>query len=377
MKIDVGTLNLTDRHIEKVVEALKSNRLSYGPMTTEFEQKFSTIHNNKYGVFANSGTSALQASLHALKILNNWKNGDEVIMPATTFVATYNVILQNNLKPVLVDIGMDLNIDSKLIEATITKKTKAIMVVHLLGKPAEMDKILTIAKTYKLKVIEDSCETMFVPGIGKADVTCFSFYIAHLLVTGVGGMACTNNIELAELIRSLIFHGRDNAYLKIDDDDEVKGKELENIIHARFRFNHPGYSYRATEVEAALGLVELENYKEMMKKRIANADYLADTLELRGEYYKQPHAFMMFPFFTILRDRLMMFMEHRGITTRTIMPLITQPYIEKTINKKDYPKAMSVARDGLLFGCHQGLMIKELDYILDTIDDFFRGIYAN
>ena len=205
-KIDVGTLNLSIDHKAKVLQALNSNRLSYGPMTEEFEKKISSLHNNKYGVFTNSGTSALQASIHALKILNDWTDGDEIIIPAVTFVATYNVVLQNNLKPVLVDISLeDLNIDTGLIESKITDRTRAIMPVHLLGKPADMQKILKIAKKHKLKVIEDSCETLFMTGIGHGDVTCFSFYVAHLLVTGVGGMACTNDPKLAELIRSLIF----------------------------------------------------------------------------------------------------------------------------------------------------------------------------
>src|SRR3990167_6105488 len=115
MQIDIGTLNLTPKHIVKAVQALKSNRLSYGPMTAEFETQFSRIHGKKYGIFTSSGTAALTAVLHAYKILEGWQDGDEVIITATTFVATYNVLLHNNLKPVLVDIGEDFNIDVGLI----------------------------------------------------------------------------------------------------------------------------------------------------------------------------------------------------------------------------------------------------------------------
>src|SRR3990167_4007438 len=172
MQIDVGALKLTSAHRRRVMKALKSNRLSYGPMTAEFETKFARIHGNKYGVFTNSGTSALQATIHAMKILYKWRDGDEIIMPATTFVATYNVILHNNLKPVLVDIGIDLNINPMLIMTKLTNKTRAIMPVHLLGKPAKMKQILKIAKTFKLKVIEDSCEAMFMRDIGTSDVAC-------------------------------------------------------------------------------------------------------------------------------------------------------------------------------------------------------------
>lgn len=367
MKVDVGTLSLTKEHIGKAVKALKSNRLSYGPMTEEFERKFAEMHGNTYGVFTNSGTSALQATLHAMKILYKWKDRDEVIMPATTFVATHNVITQNKLRPVLVDVGWDYNLDPDLIEEKITEKTKAIIVVHLLGKPAKMRTIMRIARKHKLKVIEDSCETMGVEGVGRADVTCFSFYVAHLLVTGVGGMAITKKRKLAELIRSLIFHGRDTKYLQIDDDDKYN----EDVIHSRFRFNHPGYSYRGTEVEAALGLVELKRLKSNIRKRQRNAKYLSEGLGLTDEQYRKNHAYMMYPFISPVRDSLMLYLEKKGITTRTIMPLINQPFIRKTISKSHYPLSSYLLENGMLLGCHQDLTKKELDYVIETIRRFF------
>lgn len=372
--IDVGTLRLTTAHINKAIKALKSNRLSYGPITAEFEEKFAQIHDNKYGIMTNSGTAALQAVLHAMRILYGWKDQDEIIMPATTFVATYNVILHNNLKPVLVDVGSDdLNIDPDLIEEKITKKTRALMPVHLLGKPAKMKKILKIARKYKLKVIEDSCETMFMDNVGTGDAACFSFYVAHLLVTGVGGMAITNDKKLADLIRSLIFHGRDNRYLKLEDDDDLKGQKLKEIIDARFRFIYPGYSARSTEIEAALGLVELENYSEMLIRRRHNAFYLGSHLHMDEEYgwfddYHQNHAFMMFPYFSDRRDELMMFMERKGITTRTLMPLLNQPYVKADINK--FPVSKWLLEEGMLFGCHQDLTEKDLNRIIKTIKEF-------
>jgi dTDP-4-amino-4,6-dideoxygalactose transaminase len=365
--IDIGTLNITKRHIAKVVEALKSNRLSYGPMTDEFEKRFSKMHGNKYGVFTNSGTSALQATIHAMKILYGWKDGDEIIMPATTFVATYNVILQNNMKPVLVDIGKDLNIDVKLIKDKLTKKTRAILPVHLLGKSCDMKAIMKLAKIHKLKVIEDSCETMGVPGIGLGDVTCFSFYIAHILITGVGGIAITKDKKLADLIRSLIFHGRDNKYLSIDNDDKYD----EEIIHSRFKFNHPGYSYRGTELEAALGLVELKLLNKNIRKRQKNAQYLNSKLNSQwSQSYLENHAFMMFPLTVERRNELILELEKNGITTRTIMPLINQPYIK--VKQSDYPTSKYILEAGLLVGCHQDLNKKDLDKMVEIIRKYDR-----
>ena len=368
-QVDVGTLHLTAKHRAKVMEALKSNRLSYGPMTDEFEKKFAKIHHNKFGIFTNSGTAALTATLHAMKILYGWKDGDEIIIPATTFVATYNVVLHNNLKPVLVDISWDLNINVDDIESAITTKTRAIMPVHLLGRPANMEAIIPIAQSYSLKVIEDSCETMFMKNVGMGDVTCFSFYVAHLLVTGVGGMAITNDEELAKLIRSLIFHGRDNRYLKLEDDDIP----TQEIIDARFRFLYPGYSARATEVEAALGLVELENYKQMIAKRRTNAKFLGDYFYRDNptwwrDYYKN-HAFMMFPVICgDERNDLMLYLEKHGITTRTLMPLLNQPYIQA---KGNFERANHMLDYGMLIGCHQGLTINDIKYVIDTVKDFY------
>ena len=364
--IDIGTLSLTKKHRDKVMEALKSNRLSYGKMTNEFEYKFSHLHNNDYGIFTNSGTSALVASLQALKILGKWNDGDQVIIPSVTFTATYNACLHCNLRPVIVDVGKDINLDPAKIEEAITPRTRATMPVHLLGKPAKMQEIIKIAKKHKLKVIEDSCEAMFMEGIGTGDVACFSFYIAHILVTGVGGMAITNNEKLAPLIRSLIFHGRDDRYLQIDDDEKYNPE----IINARFRFNYPGYSFRGTEMEAALGLVELENWKNIIQQRQQNGRYLASELGVHSAEYLDNHAFMMFPFFHLRRNELILYLEKKGIATRTIMPLINQPYISKTLDQHDYPMAMYFNRRGLLLPSHQDLTMEDLQYIVKTIKEF-------
>src|SRR3990167_2282809 len=199
-----------------VKEVLESVRLTYGDKTRKLEERFAEIHGVKYALFTSSGTAALKIALHALKDKHDWKDGDEVIIPSVTFVATMNVVLMNNLKPVLVDVKRDtINIDSELIEEAITKRTVAILPVHLLGQPADMLAIMKIAKKHKLKVVEDSCETMFVNKV-QGDVACFSSYLAHLLVTGVGGFACTNDKKLATVMRSMMFHGRDESYLNID-----------------------------------------------------------------------------------------------------------------------------------------------------------------
>lgn len=376
----------TKRQKQLVNKVLESGRLTYGPMTQKFEEEFARLHNRKYAIFTNSGTSALQVSLHYLKAKYGWKDGDEVLVPAVTFVATVNVILQNNLKPVLVDVDIaTYNVDPRLIEEKITKKTRAIMPVHLLGQPAQMDKIMRIAKKHKLKVVEDSCETMFVKFKGKpvgsqGDIACFSSYLAHIISTGVGGFITTNDKEAHDYMRSLIWHGRDNMYLNIDANNTKNKKAL---IHARFKFDKSGYSYRATELEAALGIDELARAKQIIKSRQENAEYLFNKLEPLEAvgYISLPtiadgaeHAWMFFPILVRNhsdRDKLALFLEERGVQTRWIMPLTNQPVYASWLKQKDYPRADIVNRFGILLGCHHLLVKKDLKYLVECIEAYF------
>jgi len=162
-QLGVGSAIITPLAKKYVHQVLESGRLSYGPFLQAFERKFAEIHNRRFAISTNSGTSALQVAVHALKSLDGWKDGDEILVPALTFIATSNVVLLNNLKPVFVDIDpKTYNLDPGKIEAKITNKTRAIMPVNLFGLPADMKKITIIAKKYKLRLIEDSCETMYV-----------------------------------------------------------------------------------------------------------------------------------------------------------------------------------------------------------------------
>jgi perosamine synthetase len=350
-----------------VKEVLKSGRLTYGDKTRELEKRFAEIHGAKHAIFTSSGTAALKISLHALKDKHGWKDGSEVIIPSVTFVATMNAVLMNNLKPVLVDVRVETaNIDPPKVEKAITANTVAILPVHLLGQPADMGEIKKIAKKHKLEVVEDSCETMFVNKL-EGTTACFSTYVAHLMVTGVGGFILTNDDKLAITMRSMLFHGRDESYLNIDD----KPKE----IWKRFHFPRHGYSDRMTELEAAIGLGDLVNWENMIDKRQYNAKYLIWELE----YYlgfpvidPHSHSFMFFPAYAKNRDELMAHLEKNGIQTRTMMPLISQP-ITKPYLKKKYPVAEYIGDYGILLPVHQYLKKKDLDYLIGKIKEFYEG----
>lgn len=357
-----------NRKQQKLIkQVLKSGRLTYGDKTREFEERFAKIHGVKYALFTSSGTDALKIALHALKDKYGWKDGDEIIVPSVTFVATVNVILMNNLKPVLVDVRTETaNINPTLIESAITLRTRAIMPVHLLGQSAKMAEIMRLAEKHKLKVIEDSCETMFVNKV-KGDIACFSTYLAHLLVTGVGGFITTNDKELAVTMRSMMFHGRDESYLSMDDKPPD--------ISKRFHFPRFGYSDRVTELEAALGLGVIDNWQDMIEQRQYNAIYLAEHLPRNVVFpvtdYRK-HAFMFFPMLVERRDELALYLEERGIETRAMMPLTTQPLVKPYLKGK-YPEADYINKHGLLLGCHQYLTRQDLDRIVGAVKGFYEN----
>lgn len=388
--IGIGTVNISKKARKNVLKVLLSNRLSAGKLTGRFEVQMAKLHGRRFAIFCNSGTSALQVAVGVLKEKYNWKNGDEVIVPAITFIATSNVVIQNNLKPVFVDVESEyFGIDPALIETKITSRTKAIMPVHLFGQSADMKPILRLAKKYKLRVIEDSAESMFVKYNGKpvgslGDIACFSTYATHLITTGVGGLAMTNDSDLAVMIKSYFNHGRDSIYLSIDDDNNKSNEDLFKIVPRRFSFTHLGYSYRLTEMEAALGLDQLSNWKSIILNRQKNANYLTNGLLKWKKYIQLPeirkdseHAFMLYPILiinkNIKRQKLLEHLELVGVETRFLMPLLNQPIYKKIFGdiEKQYPVANFINDNGFIIGCHQDLTKSDLDYVIKVFDNYF------
>ena len=379
-KIELGAFEITYKMKERVSQALNLGRLSYGPLSQEFETRFAQMHGCKYGVLSNSGTSSLLVALQTLKELHGWQDGDEVIVPALTFVASVNVVLQLRLKPVLVDIERDYyGIDTDKIDDAISKKTKAIIPVHTFGQPCDMDMVrFIVVPTYK--IIEDSCESMVVKHNNKpvgwwSDIACFSTYIAHLLVTGVGGLSTTNNPEYAQYMRSLVNHG-------IDLSELPTGEQYDTTwFNRKFSFTKVGHSFRLTELEAAIGLAQLDDLAGIIKKRQANANYLSnglddlqDRLQLPAIRPNTDHAFMMYPLVCLqdgIRDNLMRYLNENGIGTRLALPLIRQPVYKGLWNPDDYPVADWMDRNAFYIGSHQGLSVEDLDYMIETIKDFY------
>jgi len=385
-QVTVGNVKLNSRAKKYLNQIIDSSRLTYGPFTEKLEKKFAKLHNCKWAVFTSSGTGALQAGLAILKEVGSWQDGDEVLVPAISFVTTANIVYHLRLKPVFVDVKPDtFNIDRNKIESKITKKTRAIIPVHVLGLPANMPAILKIAKKHNLKILEDSCDAMFV-GIKKrkvgsfGDLAAFSTYVAHLLPTGLGGFLIGNSPKLEKLARSYIFHGRHVSYLSINDD-----KNRTNILKNRFRFTRIGSHFRPTEMEAAIGLSMLENnqYKKDLLKRKKLALQLIKLLKPLKDRIQLPvtpkhfkHSYMMFTILIkdpkIKKWELIEFLEKNHIATRELLPLLNQPAYKKTFGnlENQYPVAKMINKQGFYFGCHPYMTSQDIKYIAKKFNEF-------
>ncbi len=391
-QIGVGGFNISARAKQLVMEVLDSNRLTAGPKMAQFEKEFAAIHGCKYGLMSNSGTSALHIALAALKEKYNWQDSDEVLVPAVTFVATSNVVIYNNLKPVFVDVDPRYYcLDPTKIEEKITPRTRAVMPVHLAGQPCDMEPILKIAERHNLRIVEDSAETMFACDKGRpvgsfGDVGCFSTYAAHMITTGVGGLCTTNDPELIVMLKSLMNHGRDSIYITIDDDKAARGDELFQIANSRFSFVRLGHSFRCTEMEAALGIAQLEERKQACARRLEIvAQYnkgLADLqnfLQLPCPRPESEHSYMFYALAIlderVKRDDLIRFLEDNSIETRYLLPLINQPIYREIFGNLDdeFPVAAWLNQNAFYIGCHPDLSDEEAEYVIEKFHEFFRS----
>jgi len=392
MIVPFGTITVTEKSKKLIEEILETKRLSSGKYVREFEDGFAKLIGVKEAVAVSSGTDADTLALSVLHDLGA-KYGDEIIVPALSFVATANAVIHAGFKPVFVDIQREtLNIDPKKIEKVITKKTKAIMPVHLMGKPADMDVINGIAKKYNLYVIEDAAEAYGTVYKGKnigtlGDLAAFSTYLAHMISTVEGGVVVTNREDFAEILRSLRVHGT-ACKCKVCT-LRVKGgycsKRFQYGEDIRFIFERIGYSSKMNELEAAIGLGNLEIYDKILEKRRKNWESLyhkfqkfAPTLITiqEGENEKiGPHAFPIIisenvPF---TRIELVDFLEKNGIETRSLfssIPTQCKGYEFLGYKLGDFPNAEFIGRNGLHVGVHQDLNEEHINYVIEKIEQF-------
>ncbi len=324
MKIPVFEPVIEQDEIDSVVAALKRGEISgtFGEALKNFEQQFADYCGCKYGVAVANGTIALHLAVDAAGI----QPGDEVLVSASTNIATALCVAHNNAIPVPVDsenITWNLNLD--LIESLITPKTRAIIPVHLYGHPVDMDRLMEIARKHNLIVIEDAAEAHGATVRGRkvgsfGDMACFSFYANKIITTGEGGMVVTNDEKLAERLRLLRNLG---------------------FTTPRFRHEVLGYNFRMTGYQAAMGVAQVAKIERIIeeKRRIAHAynAHLGDIpgLHLPAELEWARNVYWMYaitiqPEFGITRDQLVAKLTAAGIETRTFFcPMNQQPCLQE------------------------------------------------
>lgn len=370
-KVPFGTVSVTEEARKLINTAIDTKLLTRGKYVAEFEEKFAALFGMKYGVAVSSGTDADALSCAVLYDYGA-KRGDEVIIPALTFVATGNAVLQAGLTPVFVDVKREtLNIDPEKIEQAITKHTRAIMPVHLMGKPADMDKIMAIAKKHKLFVIEDAAEAHGAEYKGKmvgtfGQMAAFSLYAAHIVTTIEGGMVITNDAKIADILRSLRNHGIEN----------------------RFEFARIGFSAKMNEVEAAVGLGNIKIFKHILDTRRRNLLYIIEKFKRFAKYFITiqedkgekigPHAFSIIirPGAGFTKDEYVEYIEEKGVDSRNLFYSIpTQCPSYKFLGKKlgDFPEAEFCSDHGLHIGIHQDLGIEQMDHVVAVTEAFLKS----
>ncbi|MFA5059101.1 MAG: DegT/DnrJ/EryC1/StrS family aminotransferase [Candidatus Omnitrophota bacterium] len=370
-RVPFGTVSVTSDARKLIDKALKTKWVTQGQYVRSFEEKFAKLFGVKEAVAVSSGTDADTLALATLYDFGA-KRGDEVIIPALSFIATGNAVLNAGFNPVFVDVERKtLNINPEKIEAAITPKTRAIMPVHLMGKPADMGKIMALAKKYKLFVIEDAAEAhgaeyrgQLIGSIG--DMAAFSLYAAHIVTTIEGGIITTNDSRLAGILRSLRNHGMEH----------------------KFVFKRVGFSSKMNEIEAAVGLGNIKIFSKILAKRRRNMKFLIENFKqfdrylfsIQEEPYEKlgPHAFPVTlteeaPF---TRDEIVAYIDKAGIDSRNLfysMPTQCPGYKFLGYKLGDFPQAEYFGNYGFHIGVHQDLGIENLKYVIEVIKKFLKS----
>jgi len=359
--IPVCRPTLTGKELIYLNECIKTNQISSrGKFVEKFEQKFAQYCGCKYGISTTSGTTALHLALVSLDI----KPGDEVILPSFTMISPALAIYYCGAKPVLVDVDSKTwTINVKKIEEKITSKTKAILAVHIYGHPCDMDPIISIAKKYNLYIIEDAAEAHGAEYKNKkcgslSDVACFSFYANKIITTGEGGMIVTNDEQVAERSRLL--------------------KDLGFLKEKRFLHQDIGFNYRMTNLQAAIGLAQLEEIEKFVEARRNNAylynKYLKDIEEitLPPEETWAKSCYWMYGILVnnINREELREELRERKVDTRTFfIPMNKQPVFNKLgwFKKEHYPISENLSEKGFYLPSSSSLKSEEIEYITSVM----------
>lgn len=356
--IPIAKPQLGEEEKAAVVAVLESGMLAQGRRVAEFEARFAELCGVKHAVAVASGTAALWLTLLAHDI----GPGDEVITTPFSFIASSNCALFVGARPVFVDIEPDTClIDASATEARITERTRAILPVHLYGQPCDMAAIMKIAGRHNLIVVEDACQahgaTFEGQPVGSFGTGCFSFYPTKNMTTGEGGIVTTNDDSLAERLRLLRNHGQSQ----------------------RYRHDILGYHFRTTDIQAAIGLVQLDKLPAWNEQRVANARYLSERMQGVRVPVVRANRRHVFHQYTVRvsgdRQALQDHLREQGIGTAIHYPhpIHHQPFYRSLGYDDVLPEAEAASREVLSLPVHPALSQSDLDRIVGAVNGFARA----
>ena len=395
-KIYYGYAVYDRKEINAVNEVLTKNNLTLidGPSVKLFEKNVAKLFGKRFGLMVNSGSSANLLAIASLKL----KKGSEIITPTLTFSTTVAPIYQLGMIPHFVDVEMNkFIINTEQIEKAINKKTKAIIVPNLLGNIPNYKKIYKIAKKYKLKIIEDSADTIGYTvnkkTFGKfTDIATTSFYASHIVTgAGFGGMACFNDKKLYEEAKILRGWGRSSA--TFNESEDIKKRFAAKIsgipYDGKYIFLRMGYNFLPSEISAAFGLQQIKKLNTNISIRTRNFKYLKSFFSRFQEYVNLPITnlnartpWLAFPL-TIKKNKkfnrrdMQIYFEKNNIQTRTIFTgnILRQP-IMKNLKYKSIKNSSlisdNVMENGILLGCHHGMKLNDLKYMCKIFINFLK-----
>jgi perosamine synthetase len=371
MNIPVTKPFLDEKEEAAVKEVIKSGWLSMGPKVAEFEKHVASYVSAKQGIAVSNCTTALHLCLELLGI----GAGDEVIVPSLSFIATANSVMYTKAKPVFADVdAKTYNIDPSKIERLITKKTKAIMPVHQIGLPADMDYITEIANKHDVQIIEDAAcgmgseyKSRKIGGISK--LTCFSFHARKLITTGDGGMITTTSDELAEKARIMRSHGASVSDLTRHSASKLVFEEYPCL----------GYNYRMTDMQGAVGIEQFKKLSFILSKRRELAKRYDSILSEIGSiitphvpsYAKptyQSYMIRIKGFNKAKRDELLQKLYKDGISARRgIMAIHMEPYYKRAFGKISLPVTEEVTNSSIILPLYPKMTEEEQDFVVERL----------
>lgn len=367
--------HITQAEIDEVVDTLRSGWLTTGPKTRRFEREFAARLGVPHAVAVNSATAAMHLALDAI----NLQAGDEVIVPVYTFTATAEVVTYFHARPVFVDVDpATCNLDPTQLEARITERTRAIMVVHIGGLPAEMNAILAIAQAHNLPVIEDAAHAFPSSYQGRmigtiGDLTAFSFYATKTLATGEGGMLTTANQEYAERASLMSLHGMNRDAWKRYG---VGGSWYYEVLHA-------GFKYNMTDIAASLGLQQLARSESLLARRREIASRYTAAFARLPELETPPsppyiehswHLYMLrlrVEQLSITRDRFIQELAKANIGSSVhFIPLHLHPFYRDTyqLQPEDFPAALHAYQRVVSLPIYPGMTDEDIEDVIAAVE---------